>query len=74
MTIQTKAMLKKWGNSLGIIIPKKIVIKEELNPNEEVVITITRKDTLEEFFGKGRKLKINSQKMKDEGRKTWKME
>ena len=59
-TLQTKARIKEWGNSLGIIIPKEIVIKEELSPNDEVVITITKKDNIEDFFGKGKRLKINS--------------
>ena len=73
MTIQTRTRIKEWGNSLGIIIPKDIVIKENLNQNDEIIITITKKETLEDFFGKGKKLKIDSQKMKDEGRKAWKM-
>ena len=34
---------------------------------------IMKKYNIEDFFGKGKKLKINSQKMKDEGRKAWKM-
>lgn len=73
MTIQTRTKIKEWGNSLGIIIPKDIVIKEDLNQNDEIIITITKKETLEDFFGKGKRLKINSQRMKDEGRKAWKM-
>ena len=32
MEIQTKAKIKQWGNSLGIVIPKDIVIKEDLKP------------------------------------------
>ena len=72
-TLQTKTRIKEWGNSLGIIIPREIAIKEDLSPNDEVVITITKKDNIEDFFGKGKRLKINSQEMKDEGRKAWKM-
>lgn len=73
MTIKAKTKIREWGNSLGVIIPNEIVIKEELKPNEEVIISIIKKENLKDFFGKGKHLKINSQKMKDEGRKIWKM-
>lgn len=73
MIIQAKTKIKEWGNSLGVIIPNEIVIKENLKPHEEIVITITKKETLEDFFGKGKKLKIDAQKMKDDGRNIWKM-
>lgn len=71
MEIKTKTRIKEWGNSLGIIIPNEIVIKEKLNPDDQVIVTITKKDTLEDFFGKLKGSKIDSQKMKDESRKTW---
>ncbi|MEK6847315.1 MAG: AbrB/MazE/SpoVT family DNA-binding domain-containing protein [Nanoarchaeota archaeon] len=73
MELQTKAKIKAWGNSLGIVIPKEIIIKEELQENDEVKITISKKNTLEGFFGKGKGIKINTQKMKDEARKEWMM-
>ena len=74
MELETKAKIKTWGNSLGIVIPKEIVIKEDLQENDEVIVKISKKNTLEDFFGKGKGIKINSQKMKDESRKTWKMD
>ena len=73
MELQTKTRIREWGNSLGIIIPKEIVIREDLKPNDEITIKISKKDNLEDFFGKGKHIKINSQKMKNEGRKAWKM-
>lgn len=73
MVIQTRTKVREWGNSLGIVIPKEIVIKEGLRPNEHVTITISRKQILEDFFGKLKKARIDAQKMKDESRKMWKM-
>ena len=73
MEIQTKAKIKQWGNSLGIVIPKDIVIKEDLKPEDEVQISVKKRKNLKGFFGKGRELKIDSQKMKDESRKIWEM-
>ena len=72
MVGQIKARVKEWGNSLGVTIPKEIVIKEELKPNDEITITISKKQVLEDFFGK-LKTAIDAQKMKDEARKAWKM-
>jgi antitoxin component of MazEF toxin-antitoxin module len=74
MEIQTKVKIKPWGNSLGIIIPKDVVIKEELQENDEVTITINKKSTLIGLFGRGKGIKINTQKMKDEAREEWLMD
>lgn len=65
MELQTKAKIKAWGNSLGIVIPKEIVIKEELHEEEEVDIVIKKRKNLRELFGKGKGINIDSQKMKD---------
>lgn len=43
MEIQTKTRIKEWGNSLGIIIPNEIIIKEDLQPQDEVIATISKK-------------------------------
>jgi len=49
-------------------------IREDLKSKDEVIISIDRKQTLEEFFGKGKGKKIDVQKMKDEGRTIWRMD
>ena len=74
MVGQLKTIVKEWGNSLGLVIPKDIAQKEEIKPNDEVFITITKKNTLEDFFGKIKGKKIDAQKAKDESRRIWKME
>lgn len=71
MEIKTRIRIKEWGNSLGIVIPKEIVDKEKLNLNDQVFVTISKKDTLEDFFGKLKGSMIDAQKMKDESRKIW---
>ena len=73
MEIQTRAKIKEWGNSLGIGIPKDVIIKEGLKVNEDVMVSINRKQNLENFFGKLKGKKINPQKEKNEARKLWKM-
>lgn len=73
MEIQTKTRIKEWGNSLGIIIPNEIVIKENLQPQDEVIISISKKQNLSDFFGKGKGKIVDVQKEKNEARKLWKM-
>ena len=51
MEIETKA--KKWGNSLGAILPAELVRKENIKENDSIVISIKKKnDELMELFGK----------------------
>ncbi len=46
---------KKWGNSIGIVIPNKTVEKLKLKPEEIIMIDITKKENvLKEMFGRGR--------------------
>ena len=70
MEIQTTT--KKWGSSLGIIIPKRIVERENLKQNQEIkilAVEIKEKPKVKDIFGKLRNWKIDSQKFKDEIRK-----
>lgn len=50
MSIAVKT--KSWGNSLGIIIPSEMVNEFSLNPGDEVVIELQKKqNVLKELFG-----------------------
>jgi len=48
-----KCHTKQWGNSLGIILPKKAVQQYHLRPHEDIVIEIKEKtgNVLKELFG-----------------------
>ncbi len=61
-----EAIPKKWGNSLGITIPKEVVKGEGLSPKEKIEIMILgkRKD-LKEIFGT-LKIKKSTQQIMDE--------
>ena len=52
MEIETKT--KKWGSSIGIIIPKKIVREERIQEGQNIRIDILtkKKTTGEDIFGK----------------------
>lgn len=67
MAIEVKT--KKWGNSLGLIIPSETADELNLKPQETIVIEITKKENvLKELFGKA-KFKKSTKKMLEEYRK-----
>ena len=68
MAIQ--ARLRKWGNSIGIVIPNDVLRSQSLKEGEEVIVEIERKKSMKELFG-SLKIKIDSQKLKDQLRKEW---
>jgi antitoxin component of MazEF toxin-antitoxin module len=41
--METYTVLRKWGNSLGIVIPKDLIKKNKLKPDQKVHIIITKK-------------------------------
>ena len=41
--MEIKAKTKKWGNSIGILIPKEAIRQENIKPNQEVTIMISTK-------------------------------
>ena len=69
--MQSKAKLKKWGSSLGVIVPADIVKKEHLREGEEIIIEIKKGNPLKETFGSLKDWKIDAQKAKDEAREDW---
>jgi len=71
MAVEVK--IKKWGNSMGVILPKGLVDKEGLKENDRVVIEVVRKADLSKIFGtiKGSDRKMSGQEMKDMVRRGW---
>jgi len=66
--VEVKA--KKWGNSLGLLIPKDIVEKEKLRENQKLdIIIIPKTKTLEKTFGMVKGWKKPAQQIKDEIRR-----
>ncbi|HLD05660.1 MAG TPA: AbrB/MazE/SpoVT family DNA-binding domain-containing protein [Candidatus Nanoarchaeia archaeon] len=62
-----KATPKKWGNSLGITIPKEIVKEEGLSTKKAIEISVAgpRSNKLKELFGT-LKFKKSTQQIMDE--------
>ena len=43
LMMEIKAKTKKWGNSIGILIPKEAIKKENIKPDQEVTVLISSK-------------------------------
>ncbi|HLC19583.1 MAG TPA: AbrB/MazE/SpoVT family DNA-binding domain-containing protein [Candidatus Nanoarchaeia archaeon] len=57
---------RKWGNSLGIIIPKEDVEQMNLHENQKVVIEIVQTENpLKELFGAFKGGKLNAKAVKE---------
>ncbi len=67
----TELIIKKWGNSMGVILPKSLIEKESLKENDAVAIEVIKKADFSEIFGT-LKRKVSGQKFKDIARKGWK--
>ena len=65
-----EVIIKKWGNSLGAIFPKKEIEKEHLRPNEKIIIEVVKKADLRNIFG-SLKRKMSGQGFKDLVREGW---
>lgn len=62
--------IRKWGNSMALLIPKDEAISLNLSEGREVAVEITKKDNpLKELFGFGAKNKITRKEFL-EGRKA----
>ncbi len=66
MTMEAKT--RRWGNSLGVVIPAEIAEKLNLKPEETILIDISKKsNALKELFG-SIKLKKSTEQILKEGR------
>jgi len=64
-----RTVLKRWGNSYGIIIPKDVAVREGIKENDEVEVIIKRAGNIRDLFGKYRFEDV--QRLKDELREGW---
>ena len=62
--------VKKWGNSIGVILPKELVRKENLEENKKIIIEVVKEANLVKLFGSLKK-KISGQEFKDMVREGW---
>ncbi len=70
--IQVEAKVRRWGRSLGVVIPKEKIVEEGIKENETISLLIGKKtNVLKETFGT-LKFKKSTQKMMEEiDREMW---
>ena len=56
--------LRKVGNSLGIVVPSEIIMRENLRDGDELIITVRNKknSTVEDMLNEARKQKLKFKK------------
>lgn len=71
--MEIKTIAKRWGSSIGIILPKSVVEENKIRENEEVIIEVKKPVFVKELFGKYPewKSKKSAQELKNEARRGW---
>ena len=65
------ARIRKSGNSNVIVLPPEYMEEKSLKTGQTVQFEVSSKASLEKLWGRGKHLKIDAQKAKDELRKEW---
>ena len=66
----TEAVIKKWGNSFGIIFPKNFVESNNLKLNDKIIVDVVKKAEFKRVFG-SLKAGMSGQNFKNMVRKGW---
>jgi len=65
--LKSRAKLRAWGNSIGIILPKGELSREHLHIDDEVEVFVRKKaNPLKDTFGKLKEFRARSGKSTDE--------
>ncbi len=67
---RTRARVRQWGSSLGIVVPRQVAKELRLKAGDEVVLEIDEAG-IEEAFGSSKDWVVDPQKLKDELRRGW---
>jgi len=72
LMVEIDVEVKKWGDSLAVIIPRETVDEENLRAKDKVHLQIQKEVDVSAIFGiaKG-KIKATVQQLKNEARKGW---
>ena len=50
--MQTMVKTKKWGHSIGVVLPTNFVKEQHIKPGEQIIINVEKKtNVLRELFG-----------------------
>lgn len=63
---------KKWGSSLGIIIPRNIVVKEQIDAGQKIIVEIKKKPKMSDIFADLSNWTRSTDEIKKEMKEGWK--
>ncbi len=64
--------LKRWGNSVGVVLPRELIEERMLKENQKIMIEVVKIADLTNLFGSLKlKKQVSGQKIKDMARKGW---
>ena len=63
--------IRKSGNSTVLVLPPHYLKERGFKEGDDVGFELFRKEALKKLWGRGKHLKIDAQKAKDELRKEW---
>lgn len=69
MKIKTKA--RKWGDSIAIIVPSRVVKAQKIRPDDQVVVELEEPVLAEDVFGIAESWDRDVQDVKNEMRRGW---
>lgn len=69
--VETEVKTRKWGSSIGVVLPKEIVDEIDIKPNEKIILEVKKRHLAKEFFGLLGDWKRPTQEIKDEARAGW---
>lgn len=70
--IEIESQVKKWGNSLGIVIPKETAERMKIEPKQRIRVMILKKrNVLAETFGTLKFKKSTARMMREIDRELW---
>ena len=66
-----EVVVKKWGNSMGVILPKKLVDEKQLKEDDIILIDVVQEADFSDDVGSLKDIKMSGQKFKDMVRGGW---
>lgn len=69
--VEAELVIRKWGDSMAIIIPKDVAKEGKIRVEDKVLVRIIKKTDLSKLFGSVTGLKMSGQELKDMARAGW---
>ena len=63
-------VVKKWGNSVGVVFPKEFATKKHLKANQKILVEVVKEADIRNLHGSLPR-KMSGQAFKDMVRKGW---